>query len=278
MTDNPYVFGNQKEETELARLIGQGRAMNSAVGDLIPPTLAVESLRQVLDLGSGAGDWCLEVASAFPHCRVVGADISEYMVKYATAQAEVRQVSNVRFVAGNVLETSMFADQTFSLVNSRFSSSYIRAHQWPELLRRWKMLLHPGGCLNICEMDIGSSNSRAIGQLLQWFCQFAMLSGSAFGQGFSIATATVMPRFMREAGFNDLQLFSYPYEWSTGTEYHDVLLQNTLTVAKYAKPVVVGRLGVSADEFDATIEEALLDGQRDDFSALASIFSIVGFV
>src|SRR2546429_9251440 len=127
MEEKTYLLSyNQESEMELTRLIEQSRVVSLAVGDLLPPSLDPSTLHRVLDIGCGPGDWCVEVAEMFPSCEVLGIDSSRKMVEYAKAQAQSRNVTNVQFQVTHALHTPYdFPAQSFDLINSRFSASFI---------------------------------------------------------------------------------------------------------------------------------------------------------
>jgi release factor glutamine methyltransferase len=60
-----------------------------------------ETLKQVLDLGTGSGALALAIASEFPNCCVDAVDISAAALKVAKENAAHHQLHNIAFYQGN---------------------------------------------------------------------------------------------------------------------------------------------------------------------------------
>ena len=65
----------------------------------------------ILDVGTGSGAWCVEVANQFPTANVCGLDLSPIH------RADVPE--NCRFVVGDLNEGLKFDDASMDLVHSR---------------------------------------------------------------------------------------------------------------------------------------------------------------
>lgn len=70
---------------------------------------------KVLEIGSGPGRLSIEIGKLLPNGEVVGIDISENMIKLASAKAEELKVGNVKFVVGDALNLK-FPDESFDVV------------------------------------------------------------------------------------------------------------------------------------------------------------------
>lgn len=213
MEDNTYLLGKMvTAEAELARLVDQSRVIGEVIGDLFPPSVDVDPslFRRVLDIGSGSGDWCLEVAQALPNSEVCGIDLTPYMVNYARAQAECRGLQ-VEFQVMNALERLKFSDGTFDLINMRFGASFVLNSLWASLFQEVKRLLRPGGVFVCTEIDLGVTNSAAWGQMLQWIAGVGHVRNIAAGKGFSIGTVAMLGKHFQDAHFAPIEY--YPYFW-----------------------------------------------------------------
>lgn len=58
----------------------------------------------VLDVGAGAGKFCITAALAVPSARFIGVEQRPHLVRFATRLAREWAVSNVRFLHGDALE------------------------------------------------------------------------------------------------------------------------------------------------------------------------------
>src|SRR5579875_854484 len=82
--------------------------LTGAVTPILLEHLRLSRAERVLDIGSGAGITSLAAARIVgPDGEVVGADISEPLVAFATRRAEAEGVTNVRFVVSDAQEASI---------------------------------------------------------------------------------------------------------------------------------------------------------------------------
>src|SRR5450759_1724647 len=128
-----YVI-NIEQPAETARLIEQSKLFTSAMGGLFPEALDLSGVRRVLDLGCGPGEWANAVASHYPCLNVVGVDINETMIGYATAFARVQGRPNISFESMNMKHPLVFPDASFELINARFIAGFQDTASWPVLL------------------------------------------------------------------------------------------------------------------------------------------------
>jgi len=85
----------------------------TAAGRNVLPPLS-PSASKILDVGTGGGAWCLEVAKEYPNATVYGLDISPITCP--------DKPENCQFVVGNLNEGLKFDDNSFDFVHSRFDS------------------------------------------------------------------------------------------------------------------------------------------------------------
>src|SRR6266540_4726952 len=94
--DTTYII-NTESGAETARLIEQAREVNRVVG-LFPMGMdEVQEDATLLDIGSGTGDWCLDVAFEMPLACVIGIDLSKTQVQYATGRARTQLLNTISF-------------------------------------------------------------------------------------------------------------------------------------------------------------------------------------
>ena len=131
--ENSYVLDTESA-TEQVRILHQDRMITKCMGGPLrelEPTI-IEQMRSILDLACGPGGWALGVARTHPEMEVVGVDISQKMVRYANAQADVLTLDNVTFQVMEILGPLMFPDEAFDVVNARLIASFMPAVAWPK--------------------------------------------------------------------------------------------------------------------------------------------------
>jgi len=86
-----------------------------AVARLVAQLLAPEPGLNVLDVGSGAGKFCITAARAVPDARFVGVEWRPHLVRLATRLAE--GVPNVRFIHADALDLDWSSFDAFYFYN-----------------------------------------------------------------------------------------------------------------------------------------------------------------
>src|SRR5258708_3784399 len=115
-----YFVQDREKREELVRLTIQGRMLTTAMGGSLPEQTDPSSFHQVLDVACGPGDWVIDTALAYPGMSLVGIDISQLMIDYASSQAVVHQLTDrISFRVMDALASLVFPDESFDLVNQR---------------------------------------------------------------------------------------------------------------------------------------------------------------
>ena len=133
-TTNTYII-DAESATEQARLIDQETLLAEATGGLWPssPRRRWMASMTCWILAADPADGSYSVAQIYPHMQVTGIDISDAMVRYASAFAGVQGLDNASFSAMDVLQPLDFPDGAFDLVNARFLGAVLPAVAWPRL-------------------------------------------------------------------------------------------------------------------------------------------------
>ncbi len=127
--DNTYILGHS--HAEMVRLTEQDHHITEGMGGLFPEQPDLSGINRILDVACGPGGWPLEVAYAYPDKQVVGIDVDEGMISYATELARAARLDNVSFRVMNAIEPLDFPDAYFDLVNARFMVGFLPTTLWP---------------------------------------------------------------------------------------------------------------------------------------------------
>ena len=98
-------------------------------------------MKELLDLGCGDGKITALIASQIPHGKIVGLDVSESMVQFASSKFSHDERSNLSFVAGDAINLPF--EQEFDVVVS-FSALHWVVEQ-ERALKEIHRVLVPGG-------------------------------------------------------------------------------------------------------------------------------------
>src|SRR5215472_9456970 len=181
-----YIVEDRGNLDEMSRLEVQGKMLTKGMGGVLPELSDLISLRQVLDVGCGTGDWLIELALTAPGIkRLVGVDVSLKIVEYARARAKAEAVDErVEFQTMDALRILQFPDASFDLVNQRFGFSWLRTWEWRKILLEYYRVTRPGGIIHITEPHLtGETNSPALTKLNDLALQAHYYSGRLFAQG-----------------------------------------------------------------------------------------------
>ncbi|KXN88920.1 hypothetical protein AN958_06791 [Leucoagaricus sp. SymC.cos] len=143
------VYTLPADEEELDRLERQYDMLNSLIGHkYVPPMTEVlvddgsELQKAVLDLGTGSGNWIIDVARDFPHCSAVAIDLTPMKVIQFTCRnrGEVDDIN---------LGLEHYYGQ-FNVVHARLVA--IGVKDYYRLIDQISEVLRPGGLIDLTEV------------------------------------------------------------------------------------------------------------------------------
>ena len=272
-----YVL-DPESPVEMARLINLDRFMTKGMGGPLVGVNNLSPLHNILDMACGPGGWVLDVAFERPEAEVAGVDISKIMIDYAGARAQSQQIPNASFGVMDITRPLDFADGTFDLVNARFLFSVLLQEQWPGFIAECTRILRPGGVLRLTELiDGGATNSPAKEQLHGFFCQALQRVKHGFSvNGRSIGMTIMLPRFLRNAGYQQVQHLMHALEVSADTEVYSDFYQNSKITYLLARPLFLNTGVTTAEEFDRTYQQMLNELNSDNFTGMWHYMTAVG--
>ncbi len=269
-SQNKYVI-DIEAAAETARLMEQDRLLTRSMGGLFPERLDddLADVHQILDIACGPGGWALDVAFTYPDKEVVGVDINQTMIKYAFAQARVRQLQNVTFEFMDVRQPIEFQDASFDLVNARTICAFMDKASWPVLLAECHRILRSGGCIRLTELESGDSNSLAAQRLQRLLNQAFMQQGRTFSvDGNSIGVIYMLARLLREAGFTEVQQRAFVLDGSYGTELHYNGCKDAEVAFSLLKPYILKATQVDEAEYDRLYHQMLIDFMSETYTGM----------
>lgn len=271
-----YII-DAENAAEMARLMVQDQVITQAMGGPLPEQADLSGIFQVLDIACGPGGWLFDVASQYPHMQVVGIDISQLMVEYASSIAASQQLSNVSFRLMDVTRPLDFPDHTFDLVNARLLLGVLLKEQWPALLAECFRLLKPGGILRLTEAEWGFTNSPAYDTCMRLAILSAYRSGHSFSpRGRTCGMTHMLRRLMQEAGYQVLGQQAHAVDYSVETAAHQSNVQNALVFYKLIQPFLVQMQVATQEELDQLYAQVEQEVQADDFCAIDYYLTVWG--
>ena len=168
---------------------------------------------RILDVGSGPGTITVDLARRVRPGTVVGVDAADDVVRRATGLARSERVENVEFRVGDAYELD-FADATFDVVHAHQVLQHLARPV--DALREFRRVLTPGGIVAVRDVDYGGVIwSPASTGLDRWL---ELYHDVAFGNGGDPDAGRHLKRWVREAGFGDIEATASTWVFSTALE------------------------------------------------------------
>lgn len=160
----------------------------------------------ILDVGTGTGIWCMDVADTYPAAHVIGIDLSPIQPNYVP--------TNLEFEIADADEDWTFS-QKFDLIYTRLLNDYT-LKDWPHFYREAFKSLRPGGWVEGHEFSyIRQSDDDSLPAdscIAEWERKWTEGINRAGLPG--PCDPTVMTRQMMEAGFVNITVLNL--KWPVG--------------------------------------------------------------
>lgn len=278
--EHSYIL-DPESPTEMARLINFDRITTKAMGGPLAEQLpsTIDAMQETLDLACGPGGWVLDVAFDYPHLKVTGVDISTTMINYADARARTQHLTNASFAVEDITRPMDFSDETFDLINARFLNGVLRREAWQPFIKECTRILRPGGILRLTEMvDTGVSTSPAFERMHALLCQTMGRVGYGFSpDGQSLGITPMLPRFLRDAGYQDIRAAAHVLDFSVDTDAWLDFYRNVEVGYEMAKPLFV-KLGVTTQEdIERVYQQMLIEMRAETFCGMWHFVTVWGY-
>jgi ubiquinone/menaquinone biosynthesis C-methylase UbiE len=262
-------FNDPESGAEMARLLAQDHIITKGMGGLFSERSDLSSIHRILDAACGPGGWAIEVAFAYPEIEVVGFDISQVMIDYANARAQVQGLDNAVFLVMDIQKPLDFPDESFDLVNARFIN-FLPTATWPKLMQEFKRITRPGGVIRLTESEWWYfTNSPALESLNAMIIRALKLQGASFTEsGRFTGVLPMLGRFLLDTGCSSVNYKSHVIDYSFGTDAHEGFRRDAAAVFKLFQPFIV-RTGVAGqEEVDQLYERMQFEMMKEDFRGL----------
>lgn len=273
---NMYII-DPEAEAEMARLMRQDRLITRGMGGIFPEKPDLSNVQRILDVACGPGGWVLDTAYTYSDVEVVGVDISERMVTYASAQARAQQRSNARFRVMDALEPFDFPDESFDLVNARLVAAFLRKEQWPQFLAGCLRVLRPGGILRVTEFEWGVSNKPYFDQASHKVYQAMSRMGYSFSTtGLHYGLIPVLPSLLRRAGVQGVSKFAHVLEYCHEAEGYESFYVDCTIGWPLIEPLLLKAGVTTSEEWRDLYLKALAEMSDEDFCTIWTLLTVWG--
>jgi len=224
---------------------------------------------KVLEIGSGPGRLSIEIGKLLPNGEVVGIDISENMLKLASAKAEELKVGNVKFVVGDALNLK-FPDESFDVVVTSQLLHWIPdAHKFLFEIHR---VLKTGGKIGLISPtpEVYSELRQAYQNLMKRYEEYYEGTKTREMVGIRIYSIRETQELLRKAEFKIDRMFIMDFKEPLTPEAH-IKRIDAITDGKYLDPIPEELREAAKKEL---MNELLKLGHNDLKTTECSIFII----
>jgi SAM-dependent methyltransferase len=240
-----YFMPNDRMEQTRLLLVHQ--VFMSAFNDE-PTTVPLVNPSSILDVGTGTGEWAVEMADRYPDCEVTGIDIVDVFPRYIAP--------NLFWEVDNAELEWLRPPDLYDLVHFRHMDGAFR--DWRFVYEQAFKVCKPGGWIEISDYDdiwcAGNYVTRISAESdLHFFAQH--WKDAAAETGYLIGATHLEPQFLRDVGCVDVVLTKKeipisPGQMSTGHLFMKALLEG---LEAYSLRLLTKQKGFTAEEVRAAI-------------------------
>ena len=271
-----YVVFDRQSKEELQRLVLQDQMITNAMGGVLPEQDDPKSFHRILDIGCGSGDWCIAVSKQYPAVDVFGIDISQKMIDYARAQADMQDVSQrVTFAVMDALLYLEYPRDFFDLINLRFGISFVRMWEWSKILSEMHRVCKDKGIMRITETSIVHQSSSPALKQFQQKCVTALQFAGYLPDGNPLGIIPQLDLLLERHGVRVVHVKPYQIDFHAETSECAIYIQDVLHAMQTLRPFLQRwvRLG---EEYDAVCKQAQKEMQQPDFHATWQLLTAWG--
>lgn len=248
-----YLF--PRHPREINRLDLQHYALREAMGaDYFAP---LERPERILDVGTGTGQWCLDMIAELPEARAVGLDL---------VLGKPVQDHRYGFVRGDVTGGLPFPPESFDFVHQRLLRAGIPVVAWRDVVADLVRVTRPGGWVELVEIgeDVtrqGPATSELVGCLNRL--------AAARGLDSDGRIVSRLEELLAEAGLDDVtaRRVELPVgEW--GGRPGSFLASDMRAMFTRLSPAFEGRFSIPQERSMELIRAALLECEEAHSSAV----------
>ncbi|EZF71275.1 hypothetical protein H105_06480 [Trichophyton soudanense CBS 452.61] len=183
-----YLLPNDEKEQEHMNIISH--LFRLILGGRLFLAPLPQNTKRILDIGTGTGDWAIDMADRYPDALVVGNDLSPIQPGLVPP--------NVQFEIDDV-ENDWAHHKPFDYIHCRFMASSIR--DWPRLFRQILENLTPNGYAEFYDFDFFRSDDNSLLPTHEMYINCAETTSAAEKIGQTACPGPHLANWAREAGF-----------------------------------------------------------------------------
>jgi len=254
----------------------QAREINQVVG-LFPVGIgALKADANILDIGSGTGDWCLDVAFEMPRASVIGIDVSQTQVEYATGRARTQLLDNISFEVVDALkELGEWPDCSYDYIHLSLAAGWVPGEKWLPLLSQVHRLLKAGGWFVSIEGEWPYTTSSTLNQLNRLLSQAMHNAGMGLApDGYTQGVVARLGSMLYKAGFTGTRVECHALDFSG---YHPrefkIWFDDVVALYHLVRPFLFKYVPRSEEMIDFLYDQMLRQMWEPDFCGVGSFYT-----
>ena len=260
LTDAPYLL--PKDLGEINRLDFQHYLLRQTFqGNHLAP---LGQPTTILDVGSGTGRWCHEMAQAYPQAHVIGCDLLDQAT-------EPRALSpNYQFVEADVLRGLPFQNQQFDFVHQRLLFLAIPTASWPGEIRELVRVTRPGGWIELVESALAGQHTGPVSREMEpWLVELSRRRGIDATHDPNLEEHLRAAGLVKVAGRNVAVPVGH---W--GGRVGMMMASNLNALIQAMKPLIISRLGVRPEDFERVV--AAQQHEWEEYHTTVTVYAAYG--
>ncbi|MBO0778140.1 MAG: class I SAM-dependent methyltransferase [Ktedonobacteraceae bacterium] len=247
-------------------------------GRLLPEIIPLSAVKNVLDLGCGAGDWIFQLARRYPHMHIYGIDYCEQALQEARVRYEISALRQVELRQTDFLQALSTPDHYFDLVHMRRGAAFITPEQWPKFIWECTRTLKVGGWITFVEFEVDEIASSACMELHRVTLQaLRQLKLNMETTGMSYGAPQRLYSILHQAPFDEIGYELYPADMGfLSGEAGQAFLAAMMSQFRQYKVQVVQLRFLSEKRFDALLARAQQEIQAPDLCGWGTITTVYG--
>jgi SAM-dependent methyltransferase len=191
-----YILPNDEREQDRLDLV-HSLFKEILDGDLYRAPLSVDKTQRILDLGTGTGNWAIEIAERFPDSDIIGTDLSPIQPVWSP--------SNCRFYVDDMeSEWAYLFDEAFDYIHGRVMGGSIG--DWDRFLYQIKDHLKPDGWVEFQEYETTVRSEDGTHERAKTLIEWAeKLEAASITYGKKLLIAPSLRQNLLDAGFVDVR-------------------------------------------------------------------------